>query len=190
MGRWSKRFAELGIRFDVHFIPTRSSWLHVIERFFRDLDAKRLRPGQSDEPDGRWIMPQQRESDHGPAPGRFYIQRSKHWEGRERPIRAMGSSGAGGSSQWKPRLENFSLRLPPPWKGSARRISIGIRAGPARSRMRSPATHHRNSPPEGSSRPLLNAALRDGRQEECGADRYRSAPQVDTRRDWGRLRPE
>ncbi len=63
-------------------------------------------------------------------------------------------------------------------KGSAARISFGIRAGPARSRMRSPATHHRNSPPEGSSRPLLNAALRGGRQEKCGAHRYRSAPEV------------
>jgi len=30
-------------RFHLHFIPTSSSWLNVIERFFRDLDGKRLR---------------------------------------------------------------------------------------------------------------------------------------------------
>ena len=38
---WLKRYR----RFHVHFIPTSSSWLNVIERFFRDLDAKRLRRG-------------------------------------------------------------------------------------------------------------------------------------------------
>ena len=38
---WLKRHR----RFHVHFIPTSSSWLNVIERFFRDLDAKRLRRG-------------------------------------------------------------------------------------------------------------------------------------------------
>ena len=38
---WLKR----NRRFHVHFIPTSSSWLNVIERFFRDLDAKRLRRG-------------------------------------------------------------------------------------------------------------------------------------------------
>ena len=38
---WFKRHR----RFHVHFIPTSSSWLNVIERFFRDLDAKRLRRG-------------------------------------------------------------------------------------------------------------------------------------------------
>ncbi len=38
---WIKRHR----RFHVHFIPTSSSWLNVIERFFRDLDAKRLRRG-------------------------------------------------------------------------------------------------------------------------------------------------
>ena len=32
-------------RFHIHFIPTSSSWLNVIERFFRDLDEKRLRRG-------------------------------------------------------------------------------------------------------------------------------------------------
>ena len=38
---WLKRHR----RFHVHFIPTSSSWLNVIERFFRDLDVKRLRRG-------------------------------------------------------------------------------------------------------------------------------------------------
>lgn len=38
---WLKRHK----RFHVHFIPTSSSWLNVIERFFRDLDDKRLRRG-------------------------------------------------------------------------------------------------------------------------------------------------
>jgi transposase len=38
---WLKRHR----RFHVHFIPTSSSWLNVTERFFRDLDAKRLRRG-------------------------------------------------------------------------------------------------------------------------------------------------
>jgi len=32
-------------RFHIHFIPTSSSWLNVIERFFRDLTEKRLRRG-------------------------------------------------------------------------------------------------------------------------------------------------
>ena len=32
-------------RFQVHFIPTSSSWLNVIERFFRDLDEKRVHRG-------------------------------------------------------------------------------------------------------------------------------------------------
>jgi len=32
-------------RFHVHFIPTSSSWLNIIERFFRDLDEKRVRRG-------------------------------------------------------------------------------------------------------------------------------------------------
>ena len=32
-------------RFHMHFIPTSSSWLNVIERFFRDLDDKRVRRG-------------------------------------------------------------------------------------------------------------------------------------------------
>jgi transposase len=38
---WLKRHK----RFHVHFIPTSSSWLNVIERFFRDLDDKRVRRG-------------------------------------------------------------------------------------------------------------------------------------------------
>jgi len=38
---WLKRHR----RFHLHFIPTSSSWLNVIERFFRDLDDKRLRRG-------------------------------------------------------------------------------------------------------------------------------------------------
>jgi hypothetical protein len=38
---WLKRHK----RFHVHFIPTSSSWLNVIERFFRDLTQKRLRRG-------------------------------------------------------------------------------------------------------------------------------------------------
>jgi len=32
-------------RFHMHFIPTSSSWLNVIERFFRDRTDKRLRRG-------------------------------------------------------------------------------------------------------------------------------------------------
>ena len=36
---WLKRHRS----FHVHFIPTSSSWLNVIERFFRDLDANRLK---------------------------------------------------------------------------------------------------------------------------------------------------
>jgi transposase len=38
---WLKRHK----RFHIHFIPTSSSWLNVVERFFRDLDQKRLRRG-------------------------------------------------------------------------------------------------------------------------------------------------
>ena len=38
---WLKRHK----RFHMHFIPTSSSWLNVIERFFRDLTDKRLRRG-------------------------------------------------------------------------------------------------------------------------------------------------
>jgi transposase len=32
-------------RFHVYFTPTSSSWLNMIERFFRDLTEQRLRPG-------------------------------------------------------------------------------------------------------------------------------------------------
>ena len=38
---WLKRHP----RFHMHFIPTSTSWLNVIERFFRDLTQKRLRRG-------------------------------------------------------------------------------------------------------------------------------------------------
>ena len=38
---WLKRHK----RFHMHFIPTSSSWLNVIERFFRELTEKRLRRG-------------------------------------------------------------------------------------------------------------------------------------------------
>ena len=38
---WLKRHK----RFHLHFIPTSSSWLNVIERFFRDLDEKRVHHG-------------------------------------------------------------------------------------------------------------------------------------------------
>ena len=39
--RWLKRHP----RFHRHFIPTSSSWLNLIERWFRDLDDKRIRRG-------------------------------------------------------------------------------------------------------------------------------------------------
>lgn len=39
--RWLKRHP----RFHVHFIPTSSSWLNLIERWFRDLTNKRIRRG-------------------------------------------------------------------------------------------------------------------------------------------------
>ena len=32
-------------RFHIHFTPTSSSWLNMVERFFRDLSEKRLRRG-------------------------------------------------------------------------------------------------------------------------------------------------
>jgi len=37
--RWLKRHP----RFHIHFTPTSASWLNMVERFFRDLTAKRLR---------------------------------------------------------------------------------------------------------------------------------------------------
>jgi transposase len=39
--RWLKRHP----RFHLHFTPTSASWLNMVERFFRDLTAKRLRRG-------------------------------------------------------------------------------------------------------------------------------------------------
>jgi transposase len=39
--KWLKRHP----RFHVHFTPTSSSWLNMVERFFRDLTQKRLRRG-------------------------------------------------------------------------------------------------------------------------------------------------
>jgi len=39
--KWLKRHP----RFHVHFTPTSSSWLNMVERFFRDLTQKRLRHG-------------------------------------------------------------------------------------------------------------------------------------------------
>ncbi len=39
--RWLKRHP----RFHVHFIPTSSSWLNIVELFFRQLDQKRLKRG-------------------------------------------------------------------------------------------------------------------------------------------------
>lgn len=41
VNRWLKRHQ----RFQLHFIPTSSSWLNQVERWFRDLDAKALRRG-------------------------------------------------------------------------------------------------------------------------------------------------
>src|SRR3954452_21247753 len=39
--RWLQRHP----RFHMHFTPTSSSWLNMVERFFRDLTAKRIRRG-------------------------------------------------------------------------------------------------------------------------------------------------
>jgi transposase len=39
--RWLQRHP----RFEIHFIPTSSSWLNLVERFFRDLTDKRIRRG-------------------------------------------------------------------------------------------------------------------------------------------------
>lgn len=38
-----KRWCEKHPRFQFHFIPTSSSWLNVVERFFRDLTTRRIR---------------------------------------------------------------------------------------------------------------------------------------------------
>lgn len=40
-----KKWLSRHKRFHIHFIPTSSSWLNVIERWFRDLTEKRLRRG-------------------------------------------------------------------------------------------------------------------------------------------------
>ena len=40
-----KRWCAKHPRFHFHFIPTSSSWLNVVERFFRDLTTKRIRRG-------------------------------------------------------------------------------------------------------------------------------------------------
>jgi transposase len=39
--RWFKRHS----RFHIHFIPTSSSWLNLIERWFREITVKRIRRG-------------------------------------------------------------------------------------------------------------------------------------------------
>jgi hypothetical protein len=40
-----KRWLELHPRFQVHFTPTSSSWLNMVERFFRDLTQNHIRRG-------------------------------------------------------------------------------------------------------------------------------------------------
>ncbi len=40
-----KRWLEKHPRFHQHFIPTSSSWLNMVERFFRELTDKRIRRG-------------------------------------------------------------------------------------------------------------------------------------------------
>jgi transposase len=39
--KWLKRHR----RFDLHFIPTSSSWLNLVERWFREITDKRIRRG-------------------------------------------------------------------------------------------------------------------------------------------------
>jgi transposase len=39
--RWLKRHS----RFHIHFIPTSSSWLNLVERWFREITDKRIRRG-------------------------------------------------------------------------------------------------------------------------------------------------
>jgi transposase len=41
VGRWLKRHS----RFHMHFIPTSSSWLNMVERWFREITDKRIRRG-------------------------------------------------------------------------------------------------------------------------------------------------
>ena len=40
-----QRWVERHPRFHMHFTPTSSSWLNMVERFFRDLTQNRLRRG-------------------------------------------------------------------------------------------------------------------------------------------------
>ena len=40
-----KRWLARHPRFHMHFTPTRSSWLNMVERFFRDITTKRIRSG-------------------------------------------------------------------------------------------------------------------------------------------------
>jgi transposase len=40
-----KAWLEKHPRFHLHFTPTSASWLNMVERFFRDLSARRLRRG-------------------------------------------------------------------------------------------------------------------------------------------------
>jgi transposase len=40
-----QRWAERHKRFHFHFTPTSSSWLNMVERFFRDLTENQLRRG-------------------------------------------------------------------------------------------------------------------------------------------------
>jgi transposase len=40
-----KRWLARHPRFHMHFVPTSSSWLNIVERFFRDLTTKRIRRG-------------------------------------------------------------------------------------------------------------------------------------------------
>lgn len=40
-----RRWLERHPRFHMHFTPTSSSWLNMVERFFRDITVKRIRRG-------------------------------------------------------------------------------------------------------------------------------------------------
>jgi hypothetical protein len=42
-----QRWLDRHPRFHVHFTPTGSSWLNMVERFFRDLTVNRIRRGHS-----------------------------------------------------------------------------------------------------------------------------------------------
>ena len=44
-------------RFHVYFTPTSSSWLNMVERFFRDLTQNRLRRGIRDVEELIWFSP-------------------------------------------------------------------------------------------------------------------------------------